>query len=49
VDDPYKINIEGSGLGLSICKGLVELMQGKIWFTSIEEKGSIFYFTLPMA
>ena len=39
--------IGGSGLGLSVCKGLVELMGGKIWFESPEGKGTVFYFKLP--
>jgi signal transduction histidine kinase len=38
----------GSGLGLSICKGLVEGMNGKIWFDSMVGIGSTFYFTLPI-
>jgi len=37
----------GSGLGLSICKHLCELMGGKIWVKSKIAKGSAFYFTLP--
>jgi signal transduction histidine kinase len=39
---------EGSGLGLSIAKGLVELMNGRIWFESEKGKGSNFYFTIPV-
>jgi len=35
----------GTGLGLSICGKLVELMDGKIWFESLEGKGSEFCFT----
>ncbi|MFZ4401630.1 MAG: PAS domain S-box protein [Bacteroidales bacterium] len=37
---------EGSGLGLSIAKAYVEMLNGKIWLESEEEKGSCFYFTL---
>lgn len=38
----------GSGLGLSITKAYVELMGGKIWLDSEENKGSVFHFTLPL-
>ena len=38
---------EGSGLGLSIAKGLVNLLGGNIWFESEHGKGSTFYFTVP--
>lgn len=37
----------GSGLGLSICKGNIELMNGKIWLESIPGEGSVFYFSIP--
>ncbi len=38
----------GLGLGLSISKMLVELMNGKIWYTSNNSKGTIFYFSIPL-
>jgi signal transduction histidine kinase len=40
---------EGSGLGLTIAKGLVDLMNGRIWFESEEDKGCTFSFTIPVA
>jgi len=39
----------GNGLGLSISKGLVELLGGTIGLVSEEGKGSKFFFTLPVS
>ncbi|TLX74399.1 HAMP domain-containing histidine kinase [Labilibacter sediminis] len=38
----------GAGLGLSICKGLIDLMQGEIWCTSEVGVGSEFFVKLPV-
>ncbi|RJP45877.1 MAG: hypothetical protein C4584_02545 [Armatimonadetes bacterium] len=39
---------DGTGLGLYICKGIVELSGGKIWIESSEGHGTSVFFTLPV-
>lgn len=47
-DDTIEKAYGGSGLGLSICKELLSLMNGQIWVESTKDEGSTFYFTIPM-
>ncbi|MDP2234509.1 MAG: ATP-binding protein, partial [Actinomycetota bacterium] len=49
VDNTLTREIGGTGLGLSVCKSIVELLGGSIGARSETGKGSAFHFSLPVA
>ena len=44
----FSTKAEGTGVGLALAKWVVDNSKGSIWFDTIQDVGSTFYFTLPL-
>ena len=47
VERPAGDRRQGAGMGLAVCKSMVETQGGRIWYETSEGKGSTFHVELP--
>ena len=45
----YTTKAEGLGMGLSICRTIIEAHRGRLWAENNPDRGATFYFTVPVA
>jgi C4-dicarboxylate-specific signal transduction histidine kinase len=44
----FTTKAHGMGMGLSICRSIIEAHEGRLWVTADEGRGAIFHFTVPV-
>jgi signal transduction histidine kinase len=48
-DTFYTTKASGMGMGLTICRSIIEAHGGRLWTSTNEPRGAVFHFTLPVA
>jgi signal transduction histidine kinase len=44
----YTTKADGMGMGLSICRSIIEAHGGRLWATRCEPRGALFQFAVPL-
>ena len=44
----FTTKTHGMGIGLSICRSIIEAHEGRLWVTADQGRGAIFHFTVPI-
>jgi len=47
-DPMFTTKTHGMGMGLSICRSIIEAHEGQIWVPADKGRGAIFHFTVPV-